>query len=383
MRVLLRTPGAAEAAILLEQGRRPAPLWTARQIGHWMYEPLATEDRVYVGCGDELQSYRADGTLEWSKPSGLVIRRPALSRDRATLYVGTSESDLVAFGLDGTERWRVRKGYGSVGAPTVGPDGSIYVGGTANSVWKLGPGGEELWPEPYSTRGGVQAAPVLDSQSRLFVGDLFGTLHAIGPDGKKLWSVDTHEPFEGSVALGLDGSVVMSRWRSLSALDPATGASRWEVEAPCARNAGPAVDSDGTIYIGCTDGTLRAFSPEGKPLWSVGGAECFVTTPKLGDDGTIVVRDWRRRLWTFDRSGALLWTQECPKPDTAAIETDPAVGPGGRVYSGNQDGTLSAFRTLTIAEQLERIQREREANRIVIEDGAVRIGHVRVPRRRG
>lgn len=147
------------------------------------------------------------------------------------------------------------------------------------------------------------------------------------------------------MALGRDGSLLVTRWKTLEALDPDTGQVRWRVPASPAPEAGPAVAPDGTIYVACHDGRLLARRPDGSEKWTCRVEGSLATTPVLGPDGTVVVRDMDRRLWAFTPEGRLAWSQEMPVPGSmgAAILTAPAVAPDGTVYAGNNDSSLTAL----------------------------------------
>jgi outer membrane protein assembly factor BamB len=376
------TASEAARAIFHQRALSPDVVWTKQAPG-WFYHPLVGADgTIYAACGDgSLHAYAPDGTLRWRCAElGLITEQPAQAPD-GTLYVGNGDATLIALRPDGTEKWRFKTGYGSVGAPTVGPDGhSIYFGGLDNHVYCVrddGDRGVQQWS--FETRGAVAAAPLVTDEGWTYVGDLFGDLHAIGPDGKQRWSRQTHEAFRGPVARGLDESILMTRWKTLSALDPRSGQERWSQAASPARESGPAVAPDGTIYVAQHDNTLRAFWPGGDEKWHCNAAGPLATTPVVAPDGSIVSRDMHRGLYAFTPQGTLRWS--FPMRDGcqgASIMSAPAAGADGAVYAGNNDGTLTALRMPSLEERVA-AEKEHPPPHIERGDGCVVIDGVRVP----
>lgn len=347
----------------------------------WAYEPLVVEDEVIVSCGDKhLYAYGRDGALHWKAPVGFSTHRPALSPDGSTLYAATYDNELVAYDRRGRELWRFSHGWGGLGEPAVGPDGTIYVGSHARALLAVTPDGEEKWR--LDTPAGVAARPVVDGRNnRVFVGDLTGVLLGVdAASGKEMWRRETHEAFRGAVALDGGGKVLMSRWKSLAALNPETGETVWESPASPAREAGPTVAPDGRIFLSTTDDGLACYSPTGERLWNVDIDTALVTTPLLAENGTLVARDFERNLWAFDQRGSVLWFQETFNPDRATVISEPAVAPDGTVYSGNQDSTVTAYRGLTLEEYLARLERGSRGHIDQQEDWII-VGDVAVPTR--
>ncbi|MGE0489474.1 MAG: PQQ-binding-like beta-propeller repeat protein [Vulcanimicrobiota bacterium] len=360
---------------LIERGGRlPArTLWKTETSG-WTYEPLVIEDQVIVSCADKtLQAYDLEGHRLWSQPAGFSTQRPAASPDGQSLYLATHENKLMAFDRQGQPRWQFSEGWGGFAEPAVGPDGTIYVGSTSRLLLALNPDGSEKWR--YQTETGVKSQPVIGKH--VYVADSTGHISALSPEtGEALWTVDTKQVYQGPLAIGRDGSVLQAQWKKLVAFDPETGEVRWETEAHTPHEAGPSVDREGRIFVSSTEGGLDCFSPEGQKLWSATTDKALVTTPVVGADGTIVARDFARDLWAFSPKGLILWRQETFTPSSATIVSDPAIGPNGIVYSGNQDNSLSAYEGLTFEEYLASLP---EPPKLEEQDGWLVVGDHPVP----
>jgi outer membrane protein assembly factor BamB len=60
----------------------------------------------------------------------------------------------------------------------------------------------------------------------------------------------------------------------------------------------PAIDTDGTIYVGSYDGKLYAVNPDGTMKWSFLTREGVGdSSPAIGGDGTIYVGSWDGKLY--------------------------------------------------------------------------------------
>ena len=73
-------------------------------------------------------------------------------------------------------------------------------------------------------------------------------------------------------------------------------------------NANPAVDSDGTIYIGSRDNNLYALNPDGSVKWSFAAARGFNSFPAISTDGTIYVGAIDGKLYALNPDGTLQWS---------------------------------------------------------------------------
>ncbi|MFC1569030.1 PQQ-binding-like beta-propeller repeat protein [bacterium] len=77
----------------------------------------------------------------------------------------------------------------------------------------------------------------------------------------------------------------------------------------------PAIDDEGTIYVGTgvylgtTSGCLYAIHPDGTLKWKY-DLDHNVTSPVIGEDGTIYVMDSKNVLYAFEETGTLKWRYE-------------------------------------------------------------------------
>ena len=155
--------------------------------------------------------------------------------------------------------------------------------------------------------------------------------------------------FAGAIAVGDDGPVVKSTWRSLGGNFKRTGLSensgpelgcvKWKFETNGAVSASLTVGFDNRVHIACEDGTLYTLDANGVPLWSYDANSPLLSSPTIGTDGTVYVGSKNGELQAIDIDGSLQWTHET----NGFVYSSPAVSAEGNVYVCSQDGILYAL----------------------------------------
>ena len=123
-------------------------------------------------------------------------------------------------------KWSFTTGDYIPSSPTIGADGTIYVGSHDNNLYALNPNGHKKWS--FNTSGFVISSPAIGADGTIYVGSADNRLYAVNPDGSEQWSFTTYSPVTSS----------------------------------------PAIGADGTIYFGSNDGYLYAVNPDGSEQWS-------------------------------------------------------------------------------------------------------------------
>lgn len=169
---------------------------------------------------------------------------------------------------------------------------------------------------------------------------------AVGPRrGVIRWSADVGGNLTPGPVIGTDGSILIaSNSGTLTALDPATGKSRWQLDTRTSYGSdlstSPAVLGDGTILWPGPDDTLFAVSSTGTRLWS----EKFtgqVLSPAIAGRNRVYVADMNGHVVALQiqaGSHAVAWTLDIGGPDYAS----PSIGPDGTIYTAS-DNTLVAI----------------------------------------
>lgn len=184
-------------------------------------------------------------------------------------------------------------------APTVGPDGSVYVGGQDGRLYAFAYDGSPRWT--WETGDFLYASATVSDAGAVYVAAQNGTLYALASNGTLLWSFQVPaldhiaDAFLASPALGANGEVLVGSFYEprLYALDSEDGTVLWSYLCADADASGmsdmgsifasPVVAPDGTIYQGLVDDpNLYAISPDGDLLWIAQTVQTAIFTRWFG-----------------------------------------------------------------------------------------------------
>jgi outer membrane protein assembly factor BamB len=219
------------------------------------------------------------------------------------------DNRLYALKPDGTLKWSFPLDAGGDSPPTVGDDGTIYVGGWRNYV----PSAVDL------------------------------NLYALNPDGTVKWAYKANGVVYTPV-VGSDGTVyVRTGGATLNAIDSG-GHEKWRAPVDIYMRSAPALASDGTVYVGTGQSTLSALDPaSGKTKWTFYRSDlCSECSPSVGGDGTIYMIGFERRVYAIAPDGSERWTFPVDADHTGP-EDAIAIGSDGTLYVGSQGDTLYAI----------------------------------------
>jgi outer membrane protein assembly factor BamB len=272
------TPDAEGSLYALQgpsSGIEPRVLWSVDLgPGRQTSSPVLGPDGTIYAMGGQgrLSAIAPDGTVRWTAETGPTLKSsPALGRD-GTVYVPSMNGKLYAIappaspaGRSGSIRWVFRfaeypgtrppvvhhsppagaDGIGTGASPTIGPDGSIYIG--ANN----------------------------------------SNFYAISPDGHLEWLFEAEREVAGiwsTAALSADGTTLYfgANKGGIYALNSSDGSLRWQHSIVGSIYSSPAVDATNTVYTGSTVGHVLALDGAHAPIW---------TAPAIRPDGSLVIAD--------------------------------------------------------------------------------------------
>jgi large repetitive protein len=266
-------------------GIEPLVRWSATLgPGRETSSPTIGPDGTIYAIGGEgrLSAIAPDGRVKWTVQTGPTLKSsPALGQD-GTVYVSSMNGKLYAVAppLDpgsqqGVIRWAFRfaefpgtsepvvshsppagaDGIGSGASPTVGPDGTIYVG--ANN----------------------------------------SNFYAIAPDGQLEWMFEAQREIAGiwsTAALSADMNTLYfgANKGGIYALDRITGSLRWVFPIVGSIYSSPALDATDTLYTGSTVGHVLAIDgTTGHLIFDYDAQAPIWTAPAIRPDGSIVIAD--------------------------------------------------------------------------------------------
>ncbi len=279
------------------QGPSAATLAWSRNVGSGVSSPAIGTDAVYVLAAGNLVVVSFSGEQLWSYPCGTAGRSaPAISA-LGVIYIA-SGSWLYAINTDGTLCWKKALPGTSEASPTIGPDGTIYIGCSMSKFQAYRPDGSVKFT--YTAGGAISSSAALAADGTIYFGCNDGCLYALRPDGALKWKFTTNPV----------GAILSS----------------------------PAVGADGTVHFGCSSGYVFAVSTAGSQKWRYA---CGVVTssPAIAPDGGIYFGSQNRSIYALSKVGGLRWKYTTRGP----VNSSPAVDANGIVYCGSDDGSVYAL----------------------------------------
>jgi outer membrane protein assembly factor BamB len=285
---------------------------------------------------------------------GDIRLAPTVGPD-GTVYVVTEAGMLVALSPDGDELWSVV--LGGVGtfvdytSAAVAPNGRIYAV-FGNELLTYDPDGTPGWTWSHSGEW-LTSPPAFGPDGTAYVMSSKSSLWAISPQGVELWGQPLCQVYGGGTwpgpAVGADGTVYgVCKGEDIYALDPLTGSILWTYHTNDTMESTPASGADGIVYFASEGGWVFAMQPDGEPLWmtSVAGPAGMikmVDAPTIvGPDGTVYVAPRHGVLYALDPvDGALRWQASVGGQGVGGYPV--AAADDGSVYARNLDRELICF----------------------------------------
>jgi len=303
---------------------------------------------VQVFTDGYIYSWLPDGTLKWTVISTYLgpIRSSAVRTDSGEIYVTTMSNKLLQILEQETSpgswsawinwEYTVPEIAPDI-SPAVAPDGTVYIGGfepvnTASGafIYAVNPNGTLKWKSnvtmfPNST---FTSAPTVGTDGTIYVGvncnkpptDMcgpWGEMIALNPtDGSVKWRYECdhggHGPWVtpipcfifGSPSLDQNGDVWFgTEDDNLLGLDGATGALVWEHPLNDVVHSSAAIGGDGRIYLGDDSGHVYCVEPGAggatSEIWSYGTGDVVKSSPAIGSNGCLYFTTLDGRLFAI------------------------------------------------------------------------------------
>jgi len=288
--------------------------------------------------------------LWWRKLGGTISASPSLGKD-GTIFVGSHDRFIYAYSALGKRRWRHRTGDKVWSSAALAKDGkTLYVGsdddhlygldalrGTVRFKLRLGSCQQPGKPKANRVKCDVDSSPAVGPDGTIYVGG--DGLSAVSPQGKLRWHFPTQGRVVSSPAVMPHSTVIFgSQDDRIYAVD-AQGKLKWSYQVKGDVDSSPAIGADGTVYVGTDDGRLLALWADGTFRWAVLTGGPVRSSPALGSDGTIYVGSYDGRLYAVSATGRTKWVVATG----ARIHASPVVDAKGRIYVSSQDRQLYAL----------------------------------------
>ena len=230
------------------------------------------------------------------------------------------------------ELWRYEFDWRVDADPSIGDDGTIYVGGSYGGLswylYAIYPNGTLRWR--YYAGGLVwHSCPSIAEDGTIYFGAWDNSLHAVNPNGTSKWKFDTGSNIVSSPAIAGDGTIyigTMSPGKEIIAVNQ-NGTEKWRYSHGDVITSDPAIGDDGTIYIG-SDKYLFALYPNGTVRWYYETGDSVCGPPSIAEDGTIYFASLDDYLYAVYQDGTLRWKTEI----WVGSDTNPSISLDGTIY---------------------------------------------------
>jgi len=313
---------------------------------------------IYFGTADEkVYALYQDGRFKWTydtsgPTSGYVYSTPTIRED-GVIFFGSDNGFFYAVEPTGIGIWSYQTGSSISSSAVIDKsNGNVYIGSSNSKLFAFGES-TSLFLELYWTKtlgGEIEATPALDTDGRLYAASHDGRFYSYTSGGGFRWStIDTKAEIKSSPALSNDGVSYYAGndngylyWGSSK-----YGSLYWSHFIGGYIKASPAIGSDGSIYIGSSNGKFYCFESAGPLLWMFPKGNTTVGTiyssAAIDGDGNIYFGSEDGFLYALDSAGQLKWSY---KTDGKIVRSSPAIDSDGVIYIGSYDNKLHAISQL-------------------------------------
>ena len=281
-------------------------------------------------------------------------------------HTGLSQYEL---GTDKKEfLWKYKTDSSVESSPTIGADGTIYIGSHDGNLYALNPGGslkwkfklaEPVYDERWKVSKAIMAAPAVDKNGTTYINGSSNYLHAVNPDGTEKWRfpIKWSNDFWNGPNIGADGTIYIGTARNdpkdhsmeagVYAITP-EGQEKWRYPEPSGVTIVPTIAVDGTIYAGAAEvstnkGRIIALDQNGKKKWQFDLEQWLEGSASIAADGTIYSGSKEGNIYAINHDGSEKWRFKTG----SGVSATPSIGPDGTVYIGSWDGNFYALESKT------------------------------------
>ncbi len=336
----------------------PLVEWSATEgtTYYIVIDTLGTDDgEITLSMTNALWQF-ATGSFEDSpdtrRPS--ITNAPSVGPD-GTIYVSSSDTYFYAINPDGSLQWRTAtEGYSDSSSAAIAPDGSIVFGTNLGYATSLNPDGSIRWTRTPGN-GAFFSAPAVAADGTAYFKETSGNLFAFAPDGEIVWTytggVAETDSYSGPV-IAADGAIVFPANDGAIHLVNATGTRRWRYlpvnpldnnEDSSGIYTSPSIDGDGNIYACTLNGTVFSLTSSGTLRWAVHTPEASenVSSSLALGDGRVYFASYGAYLYALDQSdGSEVWRASI---EAQARASSPAIAEDGSIIVGSYANKLFHF----------------------------------------
>jgi len=281
-----------------------AQLKWATELGHYIANApsIGPDGNIYVNTwqNDRMVAKlnAADGSIMWSGSGvGVSNNTPAVDSD-GNIYHGSRVTNGVggfySWSPAGEKRWEITDVGTFYTAPVLSKDElTVYILNTGEGkLWAVNTAdGKPKWSESVGMGSGTHGSSLsMDADGTIYYTT---NVHVVaitdnGSGGSVKWSASIAGAAQSGIVIGPNGDLYTGAGAGLVSLSPKDGSTNWTYPLSTTESV-PAVDVEGRIYIGTSDGKLVVVNALGQLLKEVELGDGVVNSPTIAGDGTVYV----------------------------------------------------------------------------------------------
>ena len=344
--ITLRNHQTVSARFTVAPGEK---LWDVPFLSNGGYGFAVGDDNTVFVAGVTTNLFALDGDtglVRWQfNTTNPIDRAVAIAGDGTVVFALYPSFVYAVDGNTGAQKWKTTVAGVYTMTPAIGADGVVYVyaqpSGESSLVALQGTNGTVKW-RYNAGRVQINSPPVVGTNGLVYLTTSCDTtVTALDvATGQSRWKTPLTGCWGSPPALGRDGSIYIQSGSFVYALAPTTGATLWKSVLP---NGGgsvaPVVGPDEMVYLmngydGCIaiDGRSGQIKPAFKPALAL---NIWAVPPALAADGTLYATSSGRILALDGISGEAKWAASVPSINQGPL----AIGPNGNIYAQSSSDT--------------------------------------------
>ncbi len=261
-----------------------------------------------------------------------VAAKVITNQDIWSMYHGDSRhTGRIPFNTSdnpGRIKWYFKTNGSIAGSPVLDYNGNIYFGSTDGYLYSLNSAGELRWK--YKANGAINSTPLV-YENKIFFGTSNGTFYCLDFYGNLIWKLDIGGRIEeGANVDNSRGIIYFTSTKGYVYAVNTNGNIIWKKYIAEGLRSSPAIDKNGTIYVG----NLYAFHPNGSLKWKfLTYSPSYIGNPVIDDDGIIYTGSGECYIYAIYPNGTLKWNKLIAWSRGSYYAT-PSIGYDGNLYLG-------------------------------------------------
>lgn len=301
-----RAGAASSVVAVTDKGESAELKWASNAVGGDLPNApsIGPDGSVYINAWVDDKAITkfnaADGTILWSGAIGTDVSNntPAIDSEGNTYHGSRSQGangGVFSWTPSGERRWQIT-GQGSFyAAPVISQDETTvyYLNTSDGEIWALNTDdGSVKWEAPVGLGSGTHGPSLsMDADGTIYytTNEYVAAITDNGGTGSVKWSAEVEGAAQSGVVIGPQGDLYTGSLEGLVSLDPEDGSINWINDNISVSESVPAVDVNGNIYVGTSDGRLVAVHPYGEIIKEFVLGDGIVNSPTIADDGSVYI----------------------------------------------------------------------------------------------